>query len=504
MSEKLNQDKNKKPRIIGLGIAAVAVVVSVIIGIVLFGGRLKGATMRLTDYDGHVALTDAAGKELSIQKDRKLLDGNKLSTKTESRAYVTLDEDRLVTLMQESKAAFAQSGKALELKLTEGQLFFNIAKSLKDDESLDIRTSTILIGIRGTSGYVDTDENGSEVLYLTSGKVHCVAKSPDTDDEEEVDVEAGQKLTVTVLDDGSLDVKVEDIPETALPMEAAELIAADEMLLETVLEETDWEEESLLAVADGLNSNFGENRAWTDREDIFPHEDGGYIIFGAYEQDGNLLNGPEPIEWKILSTDNNQTMLISRYVLDAQPYDESGTHGVWSECSLRKWLNSNFMDNAFTQNEQAHILEHLNQNPGTTDYFKQESYSGSPAGEDTTDKIFLLALRDEDARLFSGSTGWASPNIDRIAYPTEYVISQGFSGMSKKFYDEHERYSVDNIVGEASIGAMRYWMRSSGGTQAHAALVDYDGCEHSSSYHGDAKITSQKGVRPVLYIDIVF
>jgi len=243
-------EKIKKPRVIGFGIAA-AVVVVVIIGIVLFGGRLKAATMRLTDYDGNVALTDAAGKELSIQKDRKLLDGNKLSTKTESRAYVTLDEDRLVTLMQESKAAFAQSGKALELKLTEGQLFFNIAKSLKDDESLDIRTSTILIGIRGTSGYVDTDENGSEVLYLTSGKVHCVAKSPVTDDEEEVDVEAGQKLTVTVLDDGSLDVKVEDIPETALPKEAAELIAADEMLLETVLEETGWGEETLLAIANG-------------------------------------------------------------------------------------------------------------------------------------------------------------------------------------------------------------------------------------------------------------
>ncbi|MCR5119544.1 MAG: zinc-ribbon domain-containing protein, partial [Lachnospiraceae bacterium] len=57
---------------------------------------------------------------------------------------------------------------------------------------------------------------------------------------------------------------------------------------------------------------------WTNRDDILPHKnEEGYIVFGAYEQDGDESNGPEPIEWEILEENGKGTFLVSRYVLDA-------------------------------------------------------------------------------------------------------------------------------------------------------------------------------------------
>ena len=65
----------------------------------------------------------------------------------------------------------------------------------------------------------------------------------------------------------------------------------------------------------------------------------GFIVFGSYEQDGNLSNGPEPIEWEILEDDGSRLFLVSRYVLDAQPYNVKDVNVDWENCTLRSWLN---------------------------------------------------------------------------------------------------------------------------------------------------------------------
>lgn len=89
------------------------------------------------------------------------------------------------------------------------------------------------------------------------------------------------------------------------------------------------------------------------RDDILPYEQDGYIIFGVYEQDGDLTNGPEPIEWEVLGTDSNGTLLVSRYILDCQPYNTEYVDVTWETCSLRAWLNDDFLNTAFTPFEQS-------------------------------------------------------------------------------------------------------------------------------------------------------
>lgn len=40
---------------------------------------------------------------------------------------------------------------------------------------------------------------------------------------------------------------------------------------------------------------------------------GSYITFGSYEQDDDITNGKEPIEWLVLAKKNNRMLVISRY-----------------------------------------------------------------------------------------------------------------------------------------------------------------------------------------------
>ena len=51
---------------------------------------------------------------------------------------------------------------------------------------------------------------------------------------------------------------------------------------------------------------------------------GDIVTFGRYEQDNDLSDGQEPIEWIVLDQGDNAVALISRYGLDARQY-----HNDW-------------------------------------------------------------------------------------------------------------------------------------------------------------------------------
>ena len=61
-------------------------------------------------------------------------------------------------------------------------------------------------------------------------------------------------------------------------------------------------------------------------EEQNPHTNpklGSIVTFGRYEQDNDPENGQEPIEWFVVDLDkaNRRVLLLSRYVLDAYPYN---------------------------------------------------------------------------------------------------------------------------------------------------------------------------------------
>lgn len=81
------------------------------------------------------------------------------------------------------------------------------------------------------------------------------------------------------------------------------------------------------------------------------------MFFGEYDQDDQYANGLEPIEWLILDTDGEYTLLLSKFGLDTQSFEKSGKNVTWNDSDLRKWLNVNFLGFAFGLREQMDIRQ---------------------------------------------------------------------------------------------------------------------------------------------------
>ena len=82
---------------------------------------------------------------------------------------------------------------------------------------------------------------------------------------------------------------------------------------------------------------------------------GAIIKFGTYEQDGNISNGAEAIEWRVLAIEDNKALVISKYVLDWKQYHEVSEKISWSNCGLRTWNNGDFYNQAFNTDEKGKI-----------------------------------------------------------------------------------------------------------------------------------------------------
>ena len=231
----------KKFIIIGAAVAAV-VVIGVLLALVLArNSKLKATTMRLLRRVNVVTLEDANGKEKSMTDNMKLQNGNALKTEADSMVSVGLDDYKVVTVEENSRAEFYQSGKQLELNLTQGSLFIDVSQHLADDESFDVRTSTMTAGIRGTTIYVNQNPDGTWTIYLVSGALHVRGQNPDTLEEAEADIVGGQKVTAITFNDRETEtiiLRVEEFSEEDMPLKLVEELVANQDALERAGSET--------------------------------------------------------------------------------------------------------------------------------------------------------------------------------------------------------------------------------------------------------------------------
>lgn len=131
----------------------------------------RATTMKLEKKVGTVTLKTQSGTSLRITNGMRLYNGNSLATGKYSYAYISLDSSKAVKLDQSSSATLRQNGRSLELLVKSGKLFFNVDKPLGQDESMNVRTSTMVTGIRGTCGVVESTSQTQSKLYLIEGEV---------------------------------------------------------------------------------------------------------------------------------------------------------------------------------------------------------------------------------------------------------------------------------------------------------------------------------------------
>ena len=191
---------------------------------------------------------------------------------------------------------------------------------------------------------------------------------------------------------------------------------------------------------------------------------GSTVIFGTYEQDNDPDNGAEALEWIVLENDGEKAFLLSRYCIDTVPYNEVKTNMTWAQCTLRTWLNSTFMDAAFTREEQAIILE-------TEVVNDNNPYSFAIGGADTVDQVYLLSIEE--------CLYYLPTKADRIAQPTAYAVA-------------NNGYVDDNKT--------LWWLRSPGTRRVDAAAIGTDG---TYSGYGSRDVNRPSvTVRPVLWITL--
>lgn len=109
------------------------------------------------------------------------------------------------------------------------------------------------------------------------------------------------------------------------------------------------------------------------------------VYFGRYKQTGVFEK--EPIEWRVLSVNGEEALLLADKGMDCKPYNEKSEDVTWETCTLRTWLNNEFYNEAFNETEQKAIKDSLLNN-------KDIIQQGTNGGNDTTDKVFLLSCED--------------------------------------------------------------------------------------------------------------
>lgn len=203
-----------------------------------------------------------------------------------------------------------------------------------------------------------------------------------------------------------------------------------------------------------------------------------YVKFGTYPQT-KTGDDRTPIEWQVLIPgSHNKVLLVSRYVLDALPYNESDTDAVWNNCTLRAWLNDDFIKRAFSAEEQDIILTtELKNNASETCNGDQWGVQGSGK---TQDQVFLLSCREAIENL-GLLTHHASKELE--AELTEYAAGRDVDISKRK--TKEGTYSAS------------WWLRSPGYIRGYAEQVDSTGEEVCLE-----RLSVAAGVRPAMWVKV--
>lgn len=157
--------------------------------------------------------------------------------------------------------------------------------------------------------------------------------------------------------------------------------------------------------------------------------------FGRYPQgeDGEI----EPITWRVLRRDSDGLLVVSEQGLDVKPWNESPKETIlWGSCTLREWLNNEFLSEAFNEQERS-LIKETKVKDGIFEHY-------------TYDYVFLLSL-GEVGDLFKDDE-------DRKCKPTNYAKKNGAYTFDKncswwiRFH--HYRTCIGSVVN--TDGATRY------------------------------------------------
>lgn len=196
---------------------------------------------------------------------------------------------------------------------------------------------------------------------------------------------------------------------------------------------------------------------------------GDTIPLGTYEQDNDLSNGKEAIEWLVLEKEGDKILVLSKLGLDSDLFNRTYKPVTWETCTIRDWCKG-FYDDAFTSEEQESILLSTLQ-PGTC------PAEDCDKGNATEDHVFLLSL--DEVTAYVKENGQLDPDA-LLCRPTEYAVQE--AGAYKN-----------------GTGHGWWWLRTSTNNNCYACSVNSDGTIDLSK----GTVTSPNAaIRPAMWLQI--
>lgn len=245
---------------------------------------------------------------------------------------------------------------------------------------------------------------------------------------------------------------------------------------------------------------------------------GDNVIFGKYEQDICLSNGADPIVWKVLDIKDGKALLLSEDVIDDHVFNNSQGDTIWETSSLRNFLNNDFYNDVFNEEEKAKIVSTSNENKSYADYLSSYWLNNSYIefnninkvnnGNTTDDKVFVLDLGEirqylgnEDGYYPSFASSDNGPkdylnvwnkfgiNFDyaaggRISKPSEAIVRWSTVGFSTYHQDTTKHYA-------------NYWTRTMADNNQRAIAINDIGAFISFPTTAD-----NVGVRPAIWVEV--
>jgi len=217
---------------------------------------------------------------------------------------------------------------------------------------------------------------------------------------------------------------------------------------------------------------------------------GGTIKFGKYR-------------WLVLDIKDDQMLIISEKMVALGAYHQSdyvdGAYTnddpiLWSECNLRKYLNTDFYD-TFSDNEKARIVE-------TTIITPNNPWYGTDGGSETIDKVFLLSL-EEVVHYFGDSGDLQNRKVWTIDRDNSDLINRKIIYLPVESVEDgffiNDQYN-DARIAKNGIGTKSmWWLRSPGRHHKRIATIEENGVIFVS---GTGVTFELGGCRPAMWVKL--
>lgn len=218
--------------------------------------------------------------------------------------------------------------------------------------------------------------------------------------------------------------------------------------------ETEWEDERIIP------NNPKRPASNTD------YWSGDYVYFGR--------RGEESMKWKVLQNDGKNLLLLANRTLGTRAYHDVGELGnfnfSYESSTIRKWLNSDFIEETFTEEESEYLLENKVPN-GFSQYSKLDS------GPDTEDRVYLLSYKELKKAKYGFWLAGGKANSRLFYDEKDYSSSVWTRTLESEFNSYGDHYSYP------------WWVNNNGGLYGRGSFLS-------------DPVTWDKGILPVIRIPI--